>query len=87
VASKGGWHACDVLLTSCQYAAAGLLASGLVPAVRHSLLHLLTADARVLPAAATVFMQVRARRRALQSNLVLMQTLFRERACAAWQGV
>lgn len=38
--------------------AAGLLASGLIPAVRHSLLHLLTADARVLPAAATVFFQV-----------------------------
>ena len=28
--------------------------------MRHSLLHLLTADARVLPAAATVFIQVRA---------------------------
>lgn len=42
--------------------AAGLLTSGLIPAVRHSLLHLLTADARVLPAAATVFMQVPARR-------------------------
>lgn len=50
----------DMLLASCQCAAAGLLASGLIPAVRHSLLHLLTADARVLPAAATVLMQVRA---------------------------
>jgi len=38
--------------------APGLLASGLIPAVRHSLLNLLTADARVLPTAATVFFQV-----------------------------
>ena len=37
---------------------AGLLSSGLIPAVRHSLHNLLTADAIVLPASATVFVQV-----------------------------
>ena len=36
---------------------AGLLASGIVPAVRHALGGLLTGDARVLPASATVYVQ------------------------------
>ena len=37
---------------------AGLLASGIIPAVRHCLDNLLTADARVIPASATVYAQV-----------------------------
>lgn len=36
----------------------GLLASGIIPAVRHCLDNLLTTDARIIPASATVFCQV-----------------------------
>lgn len=38
--------------------ATGLLTSGLIPVVRHSLLNLLTSDAVIIPASATVFFQV-----------------------------
>ena len=38
--------------------AAGLLTSGLIPAVQHSLENLLTDNPRIIPASATVFMQV-----------------------------
>ena len=40
------------------FTAAGLLASGIIPAVRHCLDNLLTTDARIIPASATVFAQV-----------------------------
>ena len=36
---------------------AGLLTSGLIPAVRHALHNLLTHDAIVIPSSATVFVQ------------------------------
>ena len=39
---------------------AGLLASGIIPVVRHCLENLLTANAHVIPASATVFAQVAA---------------------------
>ena len=38
---------------------AGLLTSGLIPAVRHALHNLLTHDAIVMPSSATVFVQAR----------------------------
>lgn len=37
----------------------GLLASGMISAVRHCLDSLLTTDARIIPASATVYAQVR----------------------------
>ena len=43
------------------YDAAGLLASGIIPVVRHCLDNLLTTGALVIPASATVFAQVHAR--------------------------
>lgn len=42
------------------YDAAGLLASGIIPVVRHCLDNLLTTSALVIPASATVFAQVHA---------------------------
>lgn len=50
-------HAC-LLSKGCW--AAGLLASGIIPVVRHCLENLLTANAHVIPASATVFAQVAA---------------------------
>ena len=47
--------------------AAGLLASGIIPSVQHCLNNLLTTDARVIPASATVYAQVRMQSRGLCS--------------------
>ena len=47
--------------------AAGLLASGIIPTVQHCLSNLLTTDARVIPASATVYAQVSMQSRGLCS--------------------
>ena len=49
----GGVHLTHIL------APAGLLSSGLIPAVSHAMHNLMTSDAIVLPASATVFVQAR----------------------------
>lgn len=48
------------LTTTLLLASAGLLTSGVLPAMRHCMQHLLADDAVLLPASATVYVQVEA---------------------------